>query len=91
MRKVFLSRKAEADHIGKASPGPVYNLKSSVGTQVQSHNESAPSFMFGKKTNREGDATHKAPGPGRYVTVTCTFHSHTSPSCPSSLNGRSEV
>ncbi len=71
MSKVFLSRKAESDHIGKASPGPVYNLKSSVGKQIQSHCQSAPSFMFGKKTTRGGDETHKAPGPGRYEVSWC--------------------
>ena len=64
--KVFLSRKAKTDHIGKASPGPVYNLKSSVGKQIQSHCESAPAFMFGKRHTKGGEENQKAPGPGKY-------------------------
>lgn len=66
--KVFVSQEhARLVPGNSVAPGPQYNLKNSVGTQVDSGNKSAPQWAFGTASRfnfskREG----APPGPGQY-------------------------
>jgi len=47
LQKVFLTPEHSKSDYGKNSPGPIYDLKSSVGKQASSKNNTAPLFSFG--------------------------------------------
>lgn len=68
--KVFLTAEHSKADYGHESPGPVYDLKSSVGKQESSKNTSAPLFSFGTadRFSKESASTQRnaAPGPGTY-------------------------
>mmetsp|Transcript_28520 Transcript_28520/g.54422 ORF Transcript_28520/g.54422 Transcript_28520/m.54422 type:complete len:302 (+) Transcript_28520:302-1207(+) len=70
--KVFLTAEHSKADYGHESPGPVYDLKSSVGKQESSKNSTAPLFSFGTadrfhKDQAGGGKASSAPGPGTYV------------------------
>jgi len=68
--KVFLTSEHAKALYGLEGPGPVYDLKSSVGRQDSSKNETAPLFSFGTadRFSKQGatSAKQSAPGPGAY-------------------------
>jgi len=67
--KVFLTPEHAKTDYGKNSPGPVYDLKSSLGKQATSRNESMPLYSFGTADRfAKGAKSGKAavPGPGAY-------------------------
>ena len=71
-RRRLLTQSRHATAIpNQASPGPVYNLKSSVGTQLLSQCTTAPAFRFGEKSLKLGDEVGRSvtPGPGQYQTI----------------------
>lgn len=66
--KIFVSQEhAKLSQGNTVTPGPQYNLKSAVGTQVSSATKSAPQWAFG--TNQRfnfGKGGAGVPGPGNY-------------------------
>lgn len=68
--KVFLTAEHSKADYGHESPGPVYDLKSSVGKQESSKNASAPLFSFGTadRFSKENATAQRGapPGPGTY-------------------------
>jgi len=69
--KVFVTAEHAKSSYGKESPGPVYELKSSIGKQDSSKNESSPLFSFGtadRFAKPAGSVPTRAsvPGPGAY-------------------------
>ena len=67
-KRIYLSKEQSDYTRGKASPGPVYRLNSSVGPQQLSHNTSSPSYAFGQRSIVEGGTQKEAhPGPGSYM------------------------
>ena len=48
------------------SPGPVYQMRSSVEAQTISNKVSSPRFGFGTQPRLKPDTTESAPGPGAY-------------------------
>jgi hypothetical protein len=73
--KIFLTKEHAKAESGHESPGPVYELKSSVGKQMSSKNESPPAFSFGTSDRFEKLSAAKmrevAPGPGQYKKPGC--------------------
>jgi len=72
LMQVFLTAEHSKADYGHESPGPVYDLKSSVGKQESSKNSTAPLFSFGTadrfhKDQAGGGKASSAPGPGTYV------------------------
>eukprot|EP00240_Pyramimonas_obovata_P016216 CAMPEP_0118932362 /NCGR_PEP_ID=MMETSP1169-20130426/10006_1 /TAXON_ID=36882 /ORGANISM="Pyramimonas obovata, Strain CCMP722" /LENGTH=302 /DNA_ID=CAMNT_0006875011 /DNA_START=144 /DNA_END=1052 /DNA_ORIENTATION=+ len=69
--KVFLTAEHAKSLYGIESPGPVYDLKSSVGKQESSKNENAPQFSFGTadRLGKAGSQPNRTavPGPGAYT------------------------
>lgn len=69
LQKVFLTPEHSKSDYGKNSPGPIYDVKSSVGQQTSSKNTSAPLFSFGTadRFSRKAKMGQGAqPGPGAY-------------------------
>mmetsp|Transcript_13100 Transcript_13100/g.15822 ORF Transcript_13100/g.15822 Transcript_13100/m.15822 type:complete len:302 (-) Transcript_13100:366-1271(-) len=69
--KVFVTAEHAKSSYGKESPGPVYELKSSLGKQESSKNESSPLFSFGTadrfaKPAGSVPTRYSVPGPGAY-------------------------
>jgi hypothetical protein len=73
--QIFLTKEHSKAESGHESPGPVYELKSSVGKQVSSKNESPAAFSFGTSDRFEkmsaGKMREVAPGPGQYKKPGC--------------------
>ena len=73
--QIFLTKEHSKAESGHESPGPVYELKSSVGKQMSSKNESPPAFSFGTSDRFEKLSAAKmrevAPGPGQYKKPGC--------------------
>ena len=65
--KVFYTKAYTDSTRGMSSPGPVYNLPSSIGPQATSRNGTSPSFKFGARTDVSG-RKESPPGPGEYGT-----------------------
>ena len=51
---------------GKDSPGPSYQLRASVGGQVQSDRRTCSSFGFGSSARFGPTSKDRSPGPGEY-------------------------
>lgn len=69
LQKVFLTPEHSKSDYGKNSPGPIYDLKSSVGKQASSKNYSASEFSFGTADRFAKAKTgpgQSVPGPGAY-------------------------
>lgn len=68
--KVFLTAEHSKADYGHESPGPVYDVKSSVGKQESSKCSNAPLFSFGTADRFSKDNTssrkNQVPGPGSY-------------------------
>lgn len=69
--KLYITKAQVKKKTGMVSPGPLYNMGSSFGSQLGSKNETAPSYRFGTKSTIEetGLAKESRPGPGNYQTV----------------------
>eukprot|EP00238_Polyblepharides_amylifera_P009820 CAMPEP_0196580630 /NCGR_PEP_ID=MMETSP1081-20130531/29738_1 /TAXON_ID=36882 /ORGANISM="Pyramimonas amylifera, Strain CCMP720" /LENGTH=302 /DNA_ID=CAMNT_0041900553 /DNA_START=204 /DNA_END=1112 /DNA_ORIENTATION=+ len=71
--KVFITSEHSKINYGLESPGPVYDLKSSVGKQEASKNATAPLFSFGtadrfqKSAAASSPSRSAVPGPGTYT------------------------
>ena len=67
-------RDSERAYVGLQSPGCNYSVMSSVGSQVSSRAQTAPSFSFGSSDrfsqmrSRSGQLPTLTPGPGSYGT-----------------------
>lgn len=80
LAKVFLTPEHSKSDYGKNSPGPIYELKSSIGKQSSSKCGSSPLFSFGTadRFNKPKTGPGQAvPGPGAYQ-------------CPSSLGTQAD-
>ena len=72
--KVYLTGAHERAYVGLQSPGCNYSVMSSVGSQVSSRAQTAPSFSFGSSDrfsqmrSRSGQLPTLTPGPGSYGT-----------------------
>lgn len=65
--KVFVSQEHAKLSSNRDSPGPNYQLRSAVGTQVASRNKSAPLWAFGTAQRFNFNPGKMAPpGPGQY-------------------------
>jgi len=60
------ARKSAVDAAGE-SPGPVYQMRSSVTAQMLSDKASSPRFGFGTQRRLAGSTEHVTPGPGAYT------------------------
>ena len=65
--KLFYTKAYTESARGLSSPGPVYNIPSSIGHQATSRNGTSPSFKFGARTDVSG-RKESPPGPGEYGT-----------------------
>ena len=70
VEKVYLTPEHARTNYGKNSPGPVYDVKSSMGKQENSRNLSAPFFTFGTAERMTLQRASKSPGPGHYAQPT---------------------
>jgi len=69
LQKVFLTPEHSKSDYGKNSPGPIYDLKSSMGLQSSSKKTSMPLFSFGTADRFAKPKTgpgQTVPGPGAY-------------------------
>jgi len=65
--KLFFSKEQSARNLGMTSPGPIYDLQSSLGGQISSKNSTFPAFKFGTKAMLDSNlAKESRPGPGTY-------------------------
>ncbi|GBG71211.1 hypothetical protein CBR_g8514 [Chara braunii] len=66
--RVFLSPEHSKALFGINSPGPIYDMRSSIGKQGLSIMESAPMYSFGtaNRSGRFGRSLYTVPGPGAY-------------------------
>ncbi|KAH7277484.1 hypothetical protein KP509_39G054000 [Ceratopteris richardii] len=67
MGKLYFNAELSKCRIGLYGPGPIYEVKSTLGKQFMSKNESSPAIKFGSANrfvrHRYGEGT---PGPGAY-------------------------
>lgn len=65
--KLLFTKDQTENNVGLISPGPIYDVPSSLGPQNASKNESAPAYKFGARSLSDSNlAKESRPGPGTY-------------------------
>mmetsp|Transcript_15967 Transcript_15967/g.22056 ORF Transcript_15967/g.22056 Transcript_15967/m.22056 type:complete len:302 (+) Transcript_15967:277-1182(+) len=66
--KLFFTKEQSMHNVGQISPGPIYDVQSSLGGQISSKNTSFPAFKFGARSLMDVNlAKESRPGPGTYA------------------------
>mmetsp|Transcript_3929 Transcript_3929/g.6710 ORF Transcript_3929/g.6710 Transcript_3929/m.6710 type:complete len:307 (-) Transcript_3929:520-1440(-) len=65
--KLFFTKEQTKRNLGLVSPGPVYDVSSSLGGQISSKCTTFPAFKFGARSLLDSNLAKEArPGPGTY-------------------------
>mmetsp|Transcript_22352 Transcript_22352/g.26915 ORF Transcript_22352/g.26915 Transcript_22352/m.26915 type:complete len:301 (-) Transcript_22352:531-1433(-) len=65
--KLLFTKEQTGSNVGLVSPGPIYDVPSSLGLQMSSKNNTAPAFKFGARSLSDSNLSKESrPGPGTY-------------------------